>query len=70
MKLKDFINKLRLIYNKYGDTDVYMWNDSQMRHVPVNDVKFPLADDFVEGLANDKEYVDDFNMILESVIIR
>lgn len=69
MKLNELIENLQYLSDKFGDTDVYIWNDSKMCHVPLNSVKYPLADDFVEGLKDDKDYIEDFNMILESVVL-
>lgn len=69
MKVTKLIKELQDIVNKYGDTDVYVWDESSMKHTPVTKVYFPVAEDFVMGLKDDKEYVDDFNMILESAVI-
>ena len=37
--------------------------------MPVNHVKFLVAEDFIVGLKDNKDYVDDFNMIFESAVL-
>ena len=69
MKITELIKELQDILYNYGDTDVYMWNEQRMRHIPVNRVKFPVAEDFIIGIKDNKEYVDDFNMIFESAVL-
>ena len=69
MKVSELIKELQDILNNHGDTDTYIWNESTMKHMPVHKVHFPVTEDFVIGLKDDKEYVDDFNMILESAVI-
>ena len=69
MKVSELINELQDILHNYGDTDVYVWNDMKMCHTPINYVRFPVAEDFVMGLKDDKQYVEDFNMILESAVL-
>lgn len=69
MKITELIKELQDILYNYGDTDVYMWNEQRMRHILVNHVKFPVAEDFIIGLKDNKEYVDDFNMIFESAVL-
>ena len=69
MKVTELIKELQDIVSNYGDTDVYIWNEQRMRHVSVEHVNFPVAEDFVMGLKDDKDYVDDFNMILESAVL-
>ena len=56
MKITELIKELQDIHYKYGDTDVYMWNEQRMRHIPVNHVKFPVAEDFIIGLKDNKDY--------------
>ena len=69
MKITELIKELQDILYNYGDTDVYMWNEQRMRHILVNHVKFPVSEDFIIGLKDNKEYVDDFNMIFESTVL-
>ena len=69
MKITELIKELQDILYNYGDTNVYMWNEQRMRHMPVNHVKFPVAEDFIIGLKDNKDYVDDFNMIFESAVL-
>ena len=69
MKITELIKELQDILYNYGDTNVYMWNEQRMRHISVNHVKFPVAEDFIIGLKDNKEYVDDFNMIFESAVL-
>ena len=69
MKITELIKELQDILYNYGDTDVYVWNEQRMRQMPVNHVKFPVAEDFIIGLKDNKEYVDDFNMIFESAVL-
>ena len=69
MKLTELIKELQDILYNYGDTDVYVWNEQRMRHILVNHVKFPVAEDFIVGLKDNKDYVDDFNMIFESAVL-
>ena len=69
MKITELIKELQDILYNYGDTDVYVWNEQRMCHMPVNHVKFPVAEDFIIGLKDNKEYVDDFNMIFESAVL-
>ena len=69
MKITQLIKELQDILYNYGDTDVYVWNEQRMRHILVNHVKFPVAEDFIVGLKDNKDYVDDFNMIFESAVL-
>ena len=69
MKITELIKELQDILYNYGDTDVYMWNEQRMRHIPINYVKFPVAEDFIVGLKDNKDYIDDFNMIFESAVL-
>lgn len=69
MKITELIKELQDILYNYGDTDVYVWNEQRMRHILVNHVKFPVAEDFIVGLKDNKDYVDDFNMIFESAVL-
>ena len=69
MKITELIKELQDILYNYGDTDVYIWNEQRMRHILVNHVKFPVAEDFIVGLKDNKDYVDDFNMIFESAVL-
>ena len=54
MKITELIKELQDILYNYGDTDVYMWNEQRIRHIPVNHVKFPVAEDFIIGLKDNK----------------
>ena len=69
MKITELIKELQDILYNYGDTDVYVWNEQRMRHILVNHVKFPVAEAFIVGLKDNKDYVDDFNMIFESAVL-
>ena len=69
MKITELIKELQDILYNYGDTDVYVWNEQRMRHMTVNHVKFPVSEDFIVGLKDNKDYVDDFNMIFESAVL-
>ena len=69
MKITELIKEVQDILYNYGDTDVYVWNEQRMRHILVNHVKFPVAEDFIVGLKDNKDYVDDFNMIFESAVL-
>ncbi len=69
MKITELIKELQDILYNYGDTDVYVWNEQQMHHVPVDHVRFSVPEDFVMRLKDDKDYVEDFNMILESTVL-
>lgn len=69
MIISELIEKLQNIKNVCGDTEVFLWNSTQMQHVPVRQVYFPVAEDLIMGLKNDKDYMDDFNNVLEHAVI-
>lgn len=69
MRISELINKLQEIKNICGDTEVFLWNPTQLKHVPVESVYFPVAEDLPEGCEDDTEFMEDFNNILEHAII-
>ena len=69
MDLIEFIDKFQDIASNNKNAKVYMWNENKMQHVPVRNIKFIQSTDFVDGLKDDKDYVDDFNMILNNIVL-
>ena len=66
---KKFIDWLKRNENYRINKGTSRYPLQRMRHIPVNHVKFPVAEDFIIGLKDNKEYVDDFNMIFESAVL-
>lgn len=69
MKASELIKNLVDIISLNGDCEVLHWDSAQMKHIPINDVKYVTNIYYSEKLANEcPEYAENFNTIKNNII--
>lgn len=69
MRISELITSLLEIQNKYGNCEVFYWDMYNLRHNPIISIIYQDEKNFKQDLSDCKEYVEDFELTKNNVIL-
>lgn len=69
MKAVELYNYLHNIIKEHGNCEIYHWDGTLMKYVKLSYAKLINQNDFNQNFKDDKEYSDNFQEILDNIVL-